>query len=69
MLYIVNFKTFTFHTQPEIELNPVLANRPLASKLEHPLYIPGGEDILLYVSSPVWVRVQTGKSKIIRGSR
>jgi hypothetical protein len=61
----LNFKTFTFHTQAEIELKPVLANRPLASKLERPLYIPGGEDILLYVSSPVWVRVQTGKSKII----
>jgi len=61
----LNFKTFTFHTQAEIELKPILANRPLASKLERPLYIPGGEDILLYVSSPVWVRVQTGKGKII----
>lgn len=61
----LNFKTFTFHTQAEIELTPILANRPLASKLERPLYIPGGEDILLYVSSPVWVRVQTGNAKII----
>lgn len=61
----LNFKTFTFRTQAEIELKPVLANLPLASKLERPLYIPGGEDILLYVSSPVWVRVQTGKAKII----
>lgn len=61
----LNFKTFTFHTQGEIELKPVLANLPLASKLERPLYIPGGEDILLYVSSPVWVRVQTGKARII----
>ena len=61
----LNFKTFTFHTQAEIELKPILANRPLASKLERPLYIPGGEDILLYVSSPVWVRVQTVKSQII----
>lgn len=61
----LNFKTFTFHTQAEIELKPVLANLPLASKLERPLYIPGGEDILLYVSSPVWVRVQTGRAKII----
>lgn len=61
----LNFKTFTFHTQAEIELKPVLANLPLASKLERPLYIPGGEEILLYVSSPVWVRVQTGESKII----
>jgi len=61
----LNFKTFTFHTQAELELKPVLANLSLASKLERTLYIPGGEEILLYVSSPVWVRVQTGKSRII----
>ncbi len=61
----LNFKTFTFHTQAEIELKPVLANLPLASKLERPIYIPGGEDILLYISSPVWVRVQTGTTNII----
>lgn len=61
----LNFKTFTFHTQADIELKPVLANLPLSSKLEHPLHIPGGEDILLYVSSPVWVRVETGKGHTI----
>ena len=61
----LTFKTFTFHTQAEIELKPVLADLPLASKLERPLYIPGGEDILLYVSSPVWIRIQTKKGKII----
>lgn len=62
----LTFKTFTFHTRAEIELKPVLPDLPLASALERPLYIPAGEDILLYVSSPVWVRVQTGKrSKII----
>lgn len=61
----LNFKTFTFRTQAELELKPVLANLSLASKLERTLYIPGGEEILLYVSSPVWVRVQTGKSRII----
>ena len=60
----MNFKTFTFRTQAEIALKPVLADRPLASKLERPLYIPGGEEILLYVSSPVWVRVETGVTKI-----
>jgi hypothetical protein len=61
----LNFKTFTFRTQAEISLKPVLPDRSLASKLEQPLYIPANEDILLYVSSPVWVRIDTGKSKIV----
>jgi len=59
-----NFKTFTFKTQAELSINPILADRPLASKLEQTLYIPGGEEILLYVSSPVWVRVATSNSKV-----
>jgi hypothetical protein len=62
----LSFKTFTFKTQAEITLKPVLPNMPLASELEQHLYIPGGESILLYVSSPVWVRIETGdKTKII----
>jgi hypothetical protein len=61
----LKFKTFTFRTQAEISLSPVLANRSLASKLAHPLFIPGGEEILVYISSPVWIRVTTGSSNII----
>lgn len=59
------FKTFTFKTQAEITLTPVLPNRSLASKLERPFFIPGGEEIILYVSSPVWIRVSTGTTNII----
>ena len=61
----LNFKTFTFRTQAQLSLTPVLPDRPLASTLERPLYIPGDEEILLYVSSPVWVRVETGNANII----
>jgi hypothetical protein len=61
----LSFKTFTFRTQAEISLSPVLADRSLASKLERPLFIPGGEEILVYISSPVWIRVTTGSTKII----
>ena len=61
----LKFKTYTFKTQAEISLKPILADRPLASKLARPLHIPGDEEILLYVSSPVWVRIATGTTNII----
>ncbi len=61
----LNFKTFTFKTEAEINIKPVLPDMPLASKLPQPLYIPAGESILLYVSSPVWIRIETGKTNII----
>ena len=61
----LQFKTFTFRTQNEVSLTPVLANRPLASSLERRLYIPAGEKIFLYVSSPLWVRVETVKPRVI----
>lgn len=60
----LKFKTYVFKTQAEITLSPVLADRPLASRLENTLYIPAGEEILLYVSSPVWVSIKTGQSDL-----
>lgn len=58
-------KTFTFTTQSEIRLKPVLPMYSLASKLQTPLYIPGGEKVLLYVSSPVWVQITTSNNRIV----
>lgn len=58
-------KTFTFTTQAEIKLRPVLPRYSLASKLETPLYIPGGEQVLLYISSPVWVQITTSNNRVI----
>lgn len=60
----LKFKTYVFNTQAEITLTPILADRPLASRLENTLHIPGGEEILLYVSAPVWVSLKTGQSNI-----
>lgn len=58
-------KTYTFTTQAEIRLKPVLPNYSLASQLETPLYIPGGEEVLLYISSPVWVQITTSNNKVV----
>ena len=56
------FKTFVLRNQGnELSLNPTLPDRPVVSKLEHPLHIPAGEKITLYVSSPVWMKISTGK--------
>ena len=61
----LKFTTYTFKTQAEIELSPVLPDKHLASTLDRPFHIPAGEEIVLYVSSPVWVRLETGASKIL----
>ncbi|MEY3182938.1 MAG: hypothetical protein RLZ35_923 [Pseudomonadota bacterium] len=56
------FKTFVLRNQGnDITLSPTLPDRPVVSQLEHPLHIPAGEKITLYVSSPVWMKITTGK--------
>lgn len=44
-------------TEPQISLQPVLANRPVVSRPEHPLYVPSGESVTLYLSTVLWVRI------------
>lgn len=58
-------KTFTFKTQKEVIFKPILACKPVVSKLESPLYIPPGENITIYLSSPVWIQVETGKPSFV----
>lgn len=45
-----------------ITLIPILANRSQVSRPEIPFYIAAHEQIVLYISSPVWVRISSGKS-------
>jgi len=44
-------------TKPEVAIQPALADRPVVSRPEHPLHIPPGESITLYLSTPLWIRV------------
>ena len=41
-----------------IRLVPALADRPVVTRPVSPLYLPAGEDALMFVSSQAWVRVE-----------
>lgn len=45
-------------TEERVALEPLLADRPVVTRPEHPLSILPGEAVTLYVSTPVWVRVR-----------
>jgi hypothetical protein len=50
-------------TQPEVTLTPVLADRSQVSRAEIPFYISPDERTTIYVSSPVWVKIEVGANK------
>lgn len=41
-------------------VTPQLADRPLVVRPETPLFVPSGEDVTLYVSTPLWMRLEAG---------
>jgi hypothetical protein len=47
--------------EPLLRLVPVLPDRPLVSRPEHPFHVLAGEEVRIFVSCPVWVAVQVGK--------
>ncbi len=52
---------FSFReTGKPLRLVPASADRSVVVKPEVPLYIPGGEEITLFVSTPLWVQVFVG---------
>ena len=42
----------------ELSFSPALADRSLVTKLEHPLRVLPGENIALYVCSPLWLKIE-----------
>lgn len=46
----------------DLYLQPILADRPVISKPDIPLYLPAGESVTFYVSSPLWVNILLGDS-------
>lgn len=53
---------FTYgETSERLVLTPRLADRAVVIKPQTPLYVPGGEQVTLYVGSPVWVQVAVGE--------
>lgn len=48
---------FLTHSDQEmIRLRPLLADRPMVARPELPLMVPAGEEVDVFVSTPVWVR-------------
>jgi hypothetical protein len=45
----------------EVVLSAALADRSVVTSSEQPLSVPPGEEVTVYVSSPLWVRIETGK--------
>lgn len=41
-------------------LTPVLADRAIVVRPEAPLYVLAGEDITIFASTPVWLRIEAG---------
>ena len=44
-------------TEPRVALEPALADRLVVSRPEHPLHVPPGESVTLYLSTAVWIRI------------
>ena len=43
-----------------IHIMPALADRPIISKPEKPLFIPSGEEVTLFMAFPLWLRLDAG---------
>lgn len=44
-----------------LSLIPLLADRPMIVKPESPFFVPSGESVTLYVSTPTWIVLQFGQ--------
>ncbi len=56
---------FSFRAAPKtISFLPLLANRPIVVKPEHPFSIQQGEEVTLYVTTAVWLSMKLGDTKL-----
>ena len=58
---------FSFSTAGDsLSITPVLADRAVVVKPEDPFYVPSGGEATLYVSTPVWLRLElSGAGKLL----
>lgn len=47
----------TSHSDDRLSLTPVLPDRPVVTRPEHPVSVPPRDAATIYVGSPLWVRV------------
>jgi len=61
---IDSFARFVFGSDDEeIHFVPLLADRPVVTNSEKPLHIPPGEEVKVYVASPLWIRITVGRAR------
>ncbi len=52
-------------TNSTLKLTPTLADRSVVIRTEIPLHVLPNQEVKLYVSSPLWVRIETGDPLIV----
>jgi hypothetical protein len=52
-----------------LTVSPLLADRPVVVRPETPLYVPSGEDITLYVSTPLWLKLAVDSPALLLAER
>lgn len=58
-----NLMRYSFQqTEKQCVLTPVLADRAVIVRPDIPLYILAGEEVTLYVSTPLWIRIEVGSA-------
>jgi len=57
-VYRYSFK----HAPTILNLQPVLADRPVVIKPREPFQVQSGEEVTMYVMTPLWIRVAVGES-------
>ena len=51
---------FSFHrTNEKIHVGPAAADRPVVARPHEPFYVSAGEQITLFLSTPVWIRIES----------
>lgn len=44
-----------------VSVLPVLADRPVVARPEYPFHLPAGEEVTVFVSTPLWARILVGE--------
>lgn len=64
-IHTLDYQTMERHVIDQVndtlQVTPALADRPLITRPLTALYVPAGGSITIYVSSPLWLRLETGE--------
>lgn len=48
------------HDSGALQVTPLLADRPVVARPDIPFFLPAGEEITMFVSTPLWMRLGVG---------